>query len=686
MLKRMTLALCLLLVAGGAQAAITRAGGGNCWAGNTKLSSTSVNVTLPSSVAAGSLLVVFTAAGANETITLSDGTNTYTSSAVSFYQTNLAAKIQIGYAANVASGSTTITASGPGTVNRAIYVCEYIGAATASVVDGTPTSSGHDGSSENPAPGSITSTGAAVFIGAFVIEPTGTETAGSGYTKQVESTAWNGYQLDLQDQIFSSATSNDPGLASPSNYSGRIGIAFKAAPTGSVDQQAFRFYNDDGSESAATAAQTQGTDDTVALDTARIVRFLLQGTDDPDPATFKLKYQKNGSGGYADVLIGASTSPALTWGAAGTIAYSASGGTTVAPTYPTGITTNSALVLVLGMKPSSANGGTVTTPSGWTLQCQITGATDGDTGGYTTTLAADTGNTNLYMYTKDSVTGSESGTLSVTIGTNNVSWANIYRLQSSAVATWSYACATGKDTSAGSVSIATGSMSITAGDHIIGAMVIPTDVTTPAQFSAESFTQSGTTFGTVNEVEEAYSTTGNDIGGFIIESAVSSGSGSGAVTMAATAGGTTTNVRGPGIVLRARASAVTNQIYIATSSNITDTGEDTTNRLTGGTGTFATGRIWDSENGTDSLDITEDDFTEVAWNVKMQSPASSSDYFDLRVYSGDNALDAYTDTPRLTVASGGGSSIVPLLQHHYQQMSAINDEHYDQRVAVNVRK
>jgi len=238
---------------------------------------------------------------------------------------------------------------------------------------------------------------------------------------------------------------------------------------------------------------------------------------------------------------------AVTFQSAGAIAYSASGGTTVAPAYPTPLAAGDLLVLIIGMKPSTANGGTVTTPTGWTPIASLTGA-----GGYGTTLAADTGNTNLFTYYHVS-DGTETGTLTVTIGTNNISWAQIYRI-SKTLAAWDVAGATGSDTTGdATVSIAFGSNpGVTAGDFILGAMCIPTDVTTPAQFSAEAFTQTGVTFGAATEISEPDSTTGNQIGGFVVRAAVTAGTGSANPTMTATAAGTVTNVRGPGVFIRIR--------------------------------------------------------------------------------------------------------------------------------------
>lgn len=426
------------------------------------------------------------------------------------------------------------------------------------------------------------------------------------------------------------------------------------------DQEGARVGADDGSESAHTWLAAQDSNATVTLGAAFLVRLLVNATGDPASAAHVLRYQKNGAGGYAAVGVGVNSAPAISYGEIGAPAYSAASGTTVAPSYPAGITTRSALILLVGQKPTTANGGTVTTPSGWTLLGSITGGNDGDTGGYTTTLGADTGNTNLLAYAKDTVTSSESGTLTVTVGGNNVAWAAIIRLQSSDDCTWAFAVGTGKDTSAGNVSIATGSMAVAAGDHLIAAMVIPTDVTTPSQFSAQALSQTGTTFGTVTEIAEPDSTAGNDIGGFIVEAPVSSGSGSGAVTLTATAGGTTTNVRGPGIVLRARVASVARELYVAPSANITAGGEATTARLTAPSGKttadFVTGRRWDDENGNDSIDITTDDYTELEWSLNTQAPAVNGDAFQFRVYAGAAALDSYTVTPQVTLGAAATPS------------------------------
>ena len=461
----------------------------------------------------------------------------------------------------------------------------------------------------------------------------------------------------MADGTFSYASPPATWPGTSGSYTSQLNAYIDYTPSSvSTDQEGARFRNDDGSETTATWAASQDSNITKPLGANLRTRFLINAAGDPASAAYTLYYKKSTSGTYIAVPTASATSPTLSYGTAGAVAYSASGGTSVAPAYPTGITSNSGLVLVIGQKPSTANSGTVTTPSGWTLQTSRTGANDGNTGGYTTTLGADTGNCNIFVYTKDTVSGSESGSLSVTIGTNNVSWGVIIRVQASDAGTWSWVGSTGKDTTAGNVSIATGSLAIVSGDFVVGGMVIPTDVTTPSQFSAESFTQSGTTFGSATEIIEPDSTTGNDIGGFLCYAAVSSGSGSGAVTLAATAGGTTTNVRGPGFVLRARVSGNNNPVYVSASSNITAGGEATTAQLTAPSGKatsdFDTGRMWDNENGSDSIDITTDNYTELEWCLQAQSPAANGDIYQFRVYSGSTPLTTYSVTPEWTIGSG----------------------------------
>ena len=237
---------------------------------------------------------------------------------------------------------------------------------------------------------------------------------------------------------------------------------------------------------------------------------------------------------------------------AAAVAYSATNGTSVTPAYPTGILATDEVLLFVGMKPSTANSGTVTTPTGWTLRDSLTAA-----GGYGTTLGADTGNTNLYVYSWNTPVAGQTGSLTVTLATNSVTWAFIVRVPTGSgniLIGSADGQRTTTPTSPMTIALTDGATptAFKAGDLAIWAMCIPTDVTTPAQFSAQSITATGATFGTAVEMNEPDSATGNDIGGYSAYASVTAGTSSTAPSVTATLAGTLTNVRGPVVLLRLR--------------------------------------------------------------------------------------------------------------------------------------
>jgi len=238
-------------------------------------------------------------------------------------------------------------------------------------------------------------------------------------------------------------------------------------------------------------------------------------------------------------------------------AAGSSGTSTISPSYPTGVLATDTLVLFLGMKPFVANGGSVTPPTGWTLQDQLTGA-----GGYGTTIGADVGNTNLYVYTKNVVTAGLSGTVPVTLDGSNVSWANITRVPSTN-GIFSYGSADGQRTTAPTAGTAftvsltngTTATAFASGDLAFWGMCIPTDITTPSQFTLPTAIAAGATFAAGVELGEPDSGLGSDIGGYLAYANCTGGNGTTA-SVSVVASGTVTNVRGPVVLLRIRETPV----------------------------------------------------------------------------------------------------------------------------------
>jgi adhesin HecA-like repeat protein len=257
----------------------------------------------------------------------------------------------------------------------------------------------------------------------------------------------------------------------------------------------------------------------------------------------------------------------------GTIAYSTNGGSVVGPAIVGPVAADDILLVIVGQKPSTANGGTVTPPSGWTLREELTAA-----GGYGATLGADTGNTNIRIYSKDVVNALISGGTDqflFNLATNNVSWAFVVHIPTNGGTSYSVGVADGSRTTAPTagtpftVNLTNGSpaTNFQSGDMAIWAMCIPTDVTTPGQFSAHSVTATGATFGTATEFNEPDSGTGNDIGGFSAYASVTSGSSTAAPSITVTATGTVTNVRGPIALIRLRETSQALTPSLFTNSN-----------------------------------------------------------------------------------------------------------------------
>ena len=300
-------------------------------------------------------------------------------------------------------------------------------------------------------------------------------------------------------------------------------------------------------------------------------------------------------------------------------AYNATqGGTTVTPAYPAGILATDVVLLFVGQKPSTANGGTVTTPTGWTLRDSLTAA-----GGYGTTLGADTGNTNLFVYSWNTPVAGQTGNLTVTLGTNNISWAFMVRIPSGGGAL-SYGSADGQRTTAPTVNVAfatalTNGATATnfqTGDVAIWAMCIPTDVTTPGQFSAPSVTATGATFGAATELNEPDSGTGNDIGGYSAWASVTAGSSTTAPTVTVTATGTVTNVRGPIVLLRVREAPAPKEIDAASTSF----------SYTGQAATLARARSFNAEAGSFSYTCQDAELIKTAAPKEINAEAGTFSY------------------------------------------------------------
>lgn len=239
--------------------------------------------------------------------------------------------------------------------------------------------------------------------------------------------------------------------------------------------------------------------------------------------------------------------PTVAFGAIGTTG-STTATTTVTAAYPTGITTESALYLIATGRSNTAGTEFAITGGGWTNL----GTLEGGTG----TWALDTGTRRVTMFRKDTVAGTETGNVTVTLAgtTANTLYARIVRIQPPAGGwTISQSWGSGSDTTHGTGYSATSGTALSwqAGDLLLYAMAGCTDTLT--SISAQAITASGATFTQTNRASIAV-TGGNDHRHYVETATVNTGSGSSAPVHSFTV---TSSQSGPTGFLRIRATSPT---------------------------------------------------------------------------------------------------------------------------------
>jgi hypothetical protein len=68
-----------------------------------------------------------------------------------------------------------------------------------------------------------------------------------------------------------------------------------------MEQEGFRWRDDDGTEATANWRQNQDVDDSIAIETNIRLRFLLNSTGDYDSTQFKLQYKKTADAIWRDM-------------------------------------------------------------------------------------------------------------------------------------------------------------------------------------------------------------------------------------------------------------------------------------------------------------------------------------------------------------------------------------------------
>jgi hypothetical protein len=544
---------------------------------------------------------------------------------------------ELWYAYNITGGTTptiTVTTDTPANYHDwTLIIKEVAGLTTTDPLDksvSNATSSGTTHTSNATA----TLSQANEFVTATLgLAANSTFTLGGGYSDLLQVNGSDLYQaLGGESKNVTATTAVTASFTSSATTVGYIIVAtFFEASTADLEQEGFAFGDDDDSESAHTL-NTQDTNHTGALGT-KTLRVLIDTPDDPGAIAYKLKYQKNGSGGYITVPVGSATPGQTGAIVAGDVTESG---------------TNTAGDPWAVAYPNASTGDLLIFHIGWDDSTNVTDLTP---------PAGPNGESAVVI---ENVVGSAStavrGKIVYYIATGT--WtASTLSFDPSAREQWTAMCArvpAGEfDTSvpigahSNEPSTGTGDAAVTSdltagssdgGGRVMSAIVFDTSV------SAGSI--SGWTpvvsrdRGAVALVLYSRDTLATD------SESIAEGTGL----------GTGVNWVSFSYIVRPPAD-IPNEIYVSLSGNVAGGGEVTTPRLSAPSGkttsNFTDGRRWDNENGTDTIDIVSNEYTELEWVLTTQSPATTSDYYDFRVYQGDSALDTYTVTPRWTIGTAG---------------------------------
>ncbi len=407
------------------------------------------------------------------------------------------------------------------------------------------------------------------------------------------------------------------------NHTGTVrmsGIALEikgVAVASTLDQEGYRWRNDDGSESAATWLASQDADITQPAETNTRLRTLLNSTGDPSTTQYRLDYKRSDQSVYGAVPTALPAAGAVTYGAVGTFATSA-GATSRNPALPTGVTTQSELWASVASKNNATHSSSTT---GWTKVAQ-------QNSGASWTVS-------LWRYTGADATAAAAV---------NVTWTGSVAAHGQC---WRMQGRTGTDplgtptVSSGTTSTHT-STAVTTTSPGSRVMYVDAAAANTAIAQPTSWTEN-------LDNGSATSASRLAVGGRDFSS---SGSSSGAISV--------TGASAAWVQWQVELPAPQPAILLSASANIAASGENTTVQLTAPSGKstsdFVAGRIQDDENPADTVDITTDDYTEMEWSLKANgSVVSNGQIYQFRVTKNGTVLDTYTVTPQWTIGTANAS-------------------------------
>jgi hypothetical protein len=407
-----------------------------------------------------------------------------------------------------------------------------------------------------------------------------------------------------------------------------------SGPAYELEQEGFRFRNDNGSETTATWIEVQDTDATIPLDTPFRFRGLIATTDDAPSTQFRVDYKS-------------STEAASEWRAVGVGATSYGSTPTVVGFGSAALTTNDPSVNLSSGSWTPAEDDVVvffmastttldvpvnaSLPSGW-VNCLADGAEqNSDAHGYGA----------IYHL----VTAGEAGGSTTFTATNALAAAETGNVIGVALrgvdpTTPIHKAASGFDNANTGTPDTLAALTGANQPTVSGCLVVRglcQDST--ATFSGPAGHTSVTSFNT-NQGHEV----------FTRDAATTAGADVAATSVTPDAGDEDCSIT---IAFLPAVIIGTPAITFTTSTNFAD-GDATTAQLTApASGSFVAGVMVEGQALADTVDITADNYTEIEWALVAQDPAVADDVYNLRITANGTAFDTYSVTPDLTIGAGG---------------------------------
>jgi hypothetical protein len=510
-----------------------------------------------------------------------------------------------------------------------------------------------------------------VFTGCHLtdwIGATGTSTSttndltASAYTSTVDHSFGTGCALDTaingvptsSDTLSAGATGADHShatvrkAAATSTASTAVTLNFNAAGAGtagwhwvaiellpgySLDQEGFRWRDDDGNETGATWRQSQDTADTADLDEQVRLRVLIDASDDPSNLQYLLEHKQDteSSGLWRPIGIGApgSTPTIVGFGSAALSTNDpsvnlSSGSWTPAENdivvlFAASTTTLAAAADTADWLSVLGDGVEVNSDAhGYAAFYHV--VTSGEAGGSTTFTA-----TNM-------LAAAETGNC-IGVAVRGADPDNPIHVAAAAFNS-------GNTTTPDVLAALTGATQPT----ITGCLVVRGICQDSTGSYSDPASHTSVTSNNTNQIHQVWTR----------DAATTAGADVDATNVTPDAGD-----EDCAITIAFLAAPGTPAVIYATSSQYAD-GAATTAQLTAPSGkstsNFTDGVMVEAQALADAVDIVADEYTEIEWCLKAQTPAVDTDVFEFRVTANGTPFATYTVTPELTVATGSGTN------------------------------